>query len=594
MRRAPVLVLLALLVGGWLAAGVATATPASAAAELVSTEPADGARLDQAPDRITLRFTEPVSLGSGYARLLDAQGAVQPGEAVVDGDTVTVTPSSSLPADVGYLVSYRVISADSHPIAGAFSFTVGDAELVAADAAGDEGDTDAAVGVLLPASRWLGFAGLALGVGIPVVLVLCWPGGWSSGRLRRLVAAGLGAVALSAVLTFLLQGPYGAGTGLSSVLDPALLSDTASSATGRTLLARTALAVGLALVLRLLRRRGGSPSAPAIVLAGALALGVVVATAATGHPVAGPWPGLAVTVAVVHAAAMAVWLGGLVALLAVVLRPDRASVPRATELTRLLTGWSTLAFGAVVALVVTGTVQAVREVASPTALFVTTYGWILLAKLALVAVLLGAAGVSRVWVQQRLGLRRSSPPSRRGVTVHAFAASSGAPVEPAADVRSARQAENAVEHLPSLRRSVLVEVAVAALVLALSAVLVGTPPARAAVAQPVDVLLPLQGSAGPSGSVQLSVEPARPGPNTLHVYLFDDDGRPTQPAELTVRLSERAQELGPLDVDLQPAGPGHYVADGMDIPGAGTWTLTVAVRLGEFTATTASTDFPVR
>ena len=148
--------------------------------------------------------------------------------------------------------------------------------------------------------------------------------------------------------------------------------------------------------------------------------------------------------------------------------------------------------------------------------------------------------------------------------------------------------------MPALRRSVLLELGVAAVVLALSAVLVGTPPARAAIAQPVDVVLPLQGSTGPDGTVQVSVDPARPGANTLHVYLFDDTGRPTQPAGIRVTLTEPEQELGPLEVDLLPAGPGHYVGDGMTIPGAGTWTLTVSVRIDEFTATTASTSFPVR
>jgi copper transport protein len=108
------------------------------------------------------------------------------------------------------------------------------------------------------------------------------------------------------------------------------------------------------------------------------------------------------------------------------------------------------------------------------------------------------------------------------------------------------------------------------------------------------VLLPLQGSSGPTGSVQVSVDPARPGENTLHLYLFDDSGRPTQPETIAVTLTESSQEIGPIDVELLPAGPGHYVGDGMDIPGAGTWTLAVSVRLDEFTATTATTDFPVR
>jgi copper transport protein len=589
--------LLVALLALWFAGGVVTAGPAAAHAELVSTDPGEGARLEQAPDRITLRFSEGVSLGAGYARVLGADGErVDTGAAAVEGSVLTIPLRDGLPDD-GYLVTYRVVSADSHPIAGAYSFVVGDGELVPTAGAGSGNPTDPVVAAALPASRWLGFAGLALAVGVPVLALLCWPAGWASHRLRRLAGWGAAAVAASALLSFLLQGPYAAATGIGSALDPSLLSATGSSVAGWTLLARAVLAGALVLVLWPVWRRGTPPSTTRVAGAAALALALVVATAAIGHPVAGSWPGLAVVVATVHAAGMAVWLGGLAGLLAVVLRPTTSG----EELAGVLTSWSRLAFGAVAALVVTGTVQAVREVESPTALFATTYGWVLIAKLVLVAVLLAAAGVSRVWVQQRLGVRHARPGGRRTLTTHAFAAAGGPSggtgdpvVEEAAGLRGRLQSEGAVEHVPALRRSVLVEFAVAAVVLALSAVLVGTPPARSAVAEPVDVMLPLQSSSGPSGSVQVSVDPARPGPNTLHVYLFDDDGRPTQPEQITVSLTEPSQEIGPLDVELEPAGPGHYVSDGMDIPGAGTWTLAVSVRLDEFTATTARTDFPVR
>jgi copper transport protein len=595
------LVVVALL-AGWLAGGVVTALPASAHATLVSTDPGEGARLESVPGEVTLEFSEGVSLGAGYARVLGADGErVDTGDAAVQGSVLTIPLRDGL-GDDGYLVTYRVISADSHPISGAYSFVVGDGELVPTAGAGAEDPTDPVVRAALPAARWLGFAGLALAVGVPVLALLCWPGAWASDRLRRLAGWGAAAVAVSALLSFLLQGPYSAGTGLGSVLDPSLLSATGSSVAGWTLLARAVLAGVLVLALRPVWRRGTPPSPAETAGAGLLVLGLVVATAAIGHPVAGSWPGLAVVVATVHAAGMAVWLGGLAGLLAVVLRPATPG----EELAEVLPPWSRLAFGAVVALVVTGTVQAVREVESPTALFATTYGWVLIAKLILVAVLLAAAGVSRVWVQQHLGVRHARPGGRRTLTAHAFAAAGGGPgagtgepavedaVEEAAGLRGRLQSEGAVEHVPALRRSVLVEFAVAAVVLALSAVLVGTPPARSAVAEPVDVMLPLQSGNGPSGSVQVSVDPARPGPNTLHVYLFDDAGRPTQPESITVTLTEPSQQIGPLDVELAPAGPGHYVGDGMDIPGAGTWTLAVSVRLDEFTATTARTDFPVR
>ena len=583
--------LLVALLAAWVG-GVVTAPPAAAHATLVSTDPGEGASVATVPTEVTLEFSEGVSLGAGYARILASDGErVDTGAAAVVGRVLTIPLRGDLPED-GYLVTYRVVSADSHPISGAYSFVVGDGELVAASAGAGEDATDPVVAVALPASRWLGFAGLALAVGVPVLALTCWPGGWGSTSLRRLATWGAGAVAASALLNFLLQGPYAAATGLGSALDPSLLAATATSAAGWTLLTRAVLAAALALVLRPAWHRGSPPSVPGTVLAGTLAVLLVVSTAAIGHPVAGPWPGLAVPVAAVHAAGMAVWLGGLVALLAVVLRPETP----AADLAGVLPPWSRIAFGAVAALVVTGTVQAVREVESQTALFATTYGWLLVAKLVLVLVLLAAAGVSRVWVQQRLGVRRPRPGGRRTLTAHAFAATgpSGTRTEEAAGLRGRLQSEGAAEHVPALRRSVLVEFAVAAVVLALSAVLVGTPPARSAVAQPVDELLPLQGSGGPAGSVQVSVDPARPGPNTLHVYLFDDDGRLTQPAEITVSLTEPSQDIGPLDVDLAPAGPGHYVGDGMSIPGAGTWTLAVSVRLDEFTAVTARTEFPVR
>jgi copper transport protein len=232
-----------------------------------------------------------------------------------------------------------------------------------------------------------------------------------------MVTGGLAAVAAGAALTFLLQGPYAAGSGLGSVADPALLAATADSANGIAHLLRIVLVAALAFVLHAVWRRG-NPSVVDVVAGSVLAAALVGTVAAVGHPVAGPLPALAVTAAAVHVAAMVVWLGGLAALLGGVLREEAP----ADDLARALPPFSRLAAGSVTALVVTGVVQSVREVGSPAALVTTTYGWVLLAKLALVLLLLAAAGVSRVWVQQHLGVRRSRPAPRRRVTAHAFAA----------------------------------------------------------------------------------------------------------------------------------------------------------------------------
>jgi copper transport protein len=343
----------------------------------------------------------------------------------------------------------------------------------------------------------------------------------------------------------------------------------------------------------------------------AVALGIVLTTAGIGHAAAGPWVPFALATTTVHVAAMTVWLGGLAGLLLGVLR---RGVPL-TEMAAALPGFSRMAFAAVSALVVTGIIQAVREVTSPGALFTTEYGLLLTAKLCVVVVVLGAAAVSRVWVQQHLGIGGRRPDGRRRVTAHAFAAGSGdggghadgdgdgveAAAVGIADAAGAgaglpeRIQREATAALPSLRRSVLVELALAVVVLALSAVLIGeAPPSAASTPQPIDRTLTLRGTSGTDGSVEVSVAPASPGVNSLHLYLFDRTGQLTQPAGIQVGLTNPAESIGPLNVPLQPAGPGHYLSDAMNIPGAGTWTATVTVRVDEFTAVTASTTFPVR
>ena len=78
--------------------GFLLASPASAHAELVATDPANGAQLAEAPDEITMTFTESVNLLEDGIRLVDSVGAtVQTPEPVVDGHTVTWPCPGSCP-----------------------------------------------------------------------------------------------------------------------------------------------------------------------------------------------------------------------------------------------------------------------------------------------------------------------------------------------------------------------------------------------------------------------------------------------------------------------------------------------------------------
>jgi copper transport protein len=97
---------------------------ASAHAQLLSVEPADGARLDEAPAAVTLRFDEAVGLAAGGVSVLDGTGkdvAIAP--PVVDGSEVR-QPLSAL-SDGWYLVTWGVVSQDGHVVRGASTFAVG-------------------------------------------------------------------------------------------------------------------------------------------------------------------------------------------------------------------------------------------------------------------------------------------------------------------------------------------------------------------------------------------------------------------------------------------------------------------------------------
>ena len=398
--------------------------------------------------------------------------------------------------------------------------------------------TDPVVGAALPVIRWIGLRRRwPWPSACRCCALLCWPGGWASARLRRLATWGAVAVAVGASASFLLQGPYAAGSGLGLDVRPvAARAPRWAREAGRALL-RPRRCCALALAGGAARRRGGAARAPSP--GGrrrrAARRGAGGQHRRVGHPVAGPWPGLAIAVTVVHVAAMAVWLGGLAGLLAGVLRPAtsgrragrRAAAVLAAGVRARWSRWSSAARCRRCAR------SSRRRRCSP-----PTYGWVLVAKLVLVAVVLAAAGVSRVWVQQRLGVRRSRP-GGRAQRHRARVRRRARPGRARGRGRRGRRARRGAVRERGRARAVAAPLgagrgrASPPSSWRCRRCWSASPPARAAVAQPVDVDAAAAGQpAGPRGSVQVSVDPARPGANTLHLYLFDDDGpaRPSPPA----------------------------------------------------------------
>jgi copper transport protein len=212
---------------GVLLAQVVAAGPASAHAELVASTPGNGERLVEAPDEVVLEFTESVGLLAGGLQLLDADGnRVDTPQPVAEGTTVRWAMPANL-GDGAYLVNWRVVSGDSHPVAGAFSFGVGVAPQVV-----NQTPIVTAAPWPITGARLAGYLGFTLIAGVITFTSLCWPGGRGQKRMQTLLRAGLAIAAASTVLGLLLHGPYATGQPLTRLAAVDLLAETSHTGFG--------------------------------------------------------------------------------------------------------------------------------------------------------------------------------------------------------------------------------------------------------------------------------------------------------------------------------------------------------------------------
>lgn len=536
------------------------ASPASAHAQLSTSDPADGAVVD-APTEVTLSFSESVSVQPDGIRVLDGAGdRVDAGTATASGAVVRVDLEGELP-DGGYVVAWRVVSADGHPIRGALTFSVGtrtDVDGAVADAAFDESadSRDELVAKVLRAITYTGILG-ATGMVLVTAAIRRRDEPVPVGRPATL----LGGVALGAVLLQLpVQASLATGRGWGSIRESGVLGLTLADGVGWSV-ALTGAGLVAMLVTSGLPFRG---AARILAVGGSILapLGLVV----TGHTRTMSPAAVGYLADAAHVLAGAVWFGGLVALVATVRRRRAAGdEPGAGEAVARFSGWAAVAAGAVV---VAGTTLGWIEVGSLGALTGEWYGQLLLAKVALVGVVLAGAAWNRYRLVPLL-----------------------VPEDGDAELDQEALAAVRARAWTVLLRVVRFEVAVLVAVLGVSAVISNVTPAR------VTAGAGLQSVSAPigDGTLEVTVDPARPGRNNIHVYLLDEGGGPDDRYDdATFALALPAQDLGPLDREPVRAGPGHFQLVGTDLGVPGEWTLTVTIKPDRFTEQTATVRFLVR
>ncbi|MER6559463.1 copper resistance protein CopC [Streptomyces sp. NPDC001027] len=419
--RVRMLVLLFLAVAGVLLAG---AGPASAHAALTGSDPAQGVVVDKAPTQVTLTFSETVSMNDDSLRVLDPKGArVDDGKpSEVSGTSYAVQLHAGLP-DGTYTVTYQVVSADSHPVAGAYTFSIGSPSETSVSVS-DQDAGGGVVGWLYGFGRYVSYAGFIVMVGGGAFVLACWQRGTGVRSLQRLVVSGWLAMTAATLFLLLLRGSYSRSGTLGDVFDLNLLGEALQTKTGAALVSRLLLLAAAALFIAVLfgayDKRDDDEKRDltfGLAIGGTVvAAGLAASWAMAEHASTGLQPGIAMPVDVLHLLAVATWLGGLAALLVALYRAPADRPVDAPAVRR----FSQVAFGSVLVVVATGVYQSWRQLGSWSAFTDTRYGQLLLVKIGLVALLVGIAWISRRWTA------RLAVPTAVGTAVQASASTAAA------------------------------------------------------------------------------------------------------------------------------------------------------------------------
>ncbi|MFJ4434681.1 copper resistance CopC/CopD family protein [Streptomyces sp. NPDC088923] len=645
-RRAPGGRRLALLLASLAAALLAVlagAAPASAHAALVDSDPKQGSVLDTAPERVVLDFSEKIGVSDNAVRVLDPSG-----ERVDTGKLTDLSSGSraryavklhaGLP-DGTFTVAYQVVSADSHPVAGAFTFSIGapsktSAVVPEAEAGGG------LVGFLYDVGRYVAYAGFVVLVGGAAFVLGCWPRGTRLRALQRLVVSGWVALTAATLALLVLRGSYTGSGKFSDVFDLGALGDVLQTKPGAALVSRLLLLAVAALFIAVLfgayaRREDAAERRDlgfGLAIGGpVVAIGLASTWALAEHASVGLQTSVAMPVDILHLLAVAAWLGGLTALLVALYR-DPAIESVAVD------RFSRLAFTSVVVLVGTGIYQSWRQLGTWSALTGTSYGQLLLVKVGLVVLLVAVAFFSRRWTSRLTqsgetvaavpGARKEAPAAGRKEAPAArkaepkrteeaaaregsgargtSSADDGEVTDPVRAAQLARQraalrvakekrTRDADPLRSGLRRSVLIEAGIAVVLLGVTTVLTTTEPGRteeqvsaaksasgATSGAPVSVKLPFDtGGENGKGTVLIEADPGRSGANAVHVYIERPGGAPFDVPEVRLSLTLPEKNLGPIAVRPQHLAPGHWSASGVQIPMAGSWQLGVTVRTSD-------------
>lgn len=494
---------------------------AFAHAQLNATSPRDGAVVKDAPSILSLEFSEPVSpIALTLIRPNGASTALERFE--LKDRTVEIVA----PDDLGrgtHVLTWRIVSADGHPVGGSVVFSIGEVSRVAPEV---EEQVDRGVRFGLWLTKLALYVGLFLGAGGVFARAVLMPGVQAG---YRPVAAATAVGVVGAVLSAGFQGLDALGVPASRITDIDVWFTGLATSYGNTVfLALIALVISFVG----LTERGTVGRFAATV-------GLVLASLAlmlSGHASAAAPQWLMRPAVFLHALCIAIWIGALVPLGLALRRREAAALPALARFSKAIP-W---VLGALVA---GGSVLAVVQVQRPGALSDTAYGRVFLIKLALLAVLFTLAAINR-WRLTGEVEAGDQPAARR------------------------------------LARSIAAETLIVLLVFGAASMWRFTPPPRALAAmaaQPATMHIHTE-----KAMADLTVTPGRAGEVDVSSFIMTGDFAPLEAKEVTFVFANPAAGIEPFERRAENAGDSTWRAEGVVLPLPGIWVVRIDILINDF------------
>ncbi len=540
------------------AAALVAAATAGAHAWIVRTAPVANRTLDSPPREVRLAYSEPVEARFAIVSVTDAAGKLvtlgAPHRAATNPKQVVV-PLKRL--DQGwYLVFWRVISADGHPVRGAFTFAAGPSPGPAPEFAVPSLSETATTPRLL-VTRWVVFLSLMSALGLFALRCgIARPLRTSSLRAVTVAFAIALAVALLSTPLYVLFAT--AQFSLRGVSDLGGIVPLArASAFGRDYL-DLELVLGLFAISALAaiwldrpeRRERSVAAILALVAAAATGAAALLIPPLAGHAGQKSPRGLALTVDWLHLAAASVWIGGLIGL--VVLWIVAGSKTRVETLRVVVPRFSRVAFVSVVALVGTGVGSSLLELPTLASLWDTSYGHTLIVKIVLLAGALVLAALNLARTKPRLERAGAEPSLGPGAAL-------------------------------LLRRLVQGEIVLAVGALFAAGVLASLAPPSPALAKAGKAAAkvgpgPVSRTVNESGyALRFRINPNRAAASNTFVVEIERAGRPVRGADVLERLEMLDMAMGSQTVRLEERAPGRYEHESAALVMAGHWGMTFEI-----------------